>query len=232
VWITVAGVLMTIDGRQINQLSTLPQAATRALIVTETVIHVLLKAAVLTAAGYCLVWRRRGTLALSQPGHWLVLVMAVVIAVSYGNQLTELAKNETASLDQLRREVAQVLLFMAHLLFQLSPWIFCVYIGLKKCTERRWRWFFFTYATAGLLQLLIPLVTSWLVGGISISSARFYYYGAIGLWITELALLTYAFAVDRQQRMPRDALHWSGVGLFAVGNLISLIAISLWWLLA
>ncbi|MGE3240585.1 MAG: hypothetical protein AB7G28_02055 [Pirellulales bacterium] len=178
----------------------------------------ILTAAALTAAGLGLYGRRHGQRFLDQPGHWLVLEMAIAAAGATVIQLAfrllvgsadvgTFTSPSPKSSTQTSPAFALLIGFgLLSLLCLIAIIILNVLFGRKQ-SERRWRWIFY-------LKALSPF-----------------------LWIPGMAILLIclvrAVRVDRRENVTRDAAHYCGIILLFLSTLLLLastvLSFTLFW---
>jgi hypothetical protein len=227
----VAAIFLALVGPQLTELPrTHTSDAVRIVIIVETVLQGVLAAAMLTAAGYCLAWRLRDMLELSQPGHWLLLAMAFATVANLVDRFTWRLQSGAVPIDQPFRDAVGFLLIALRAILRFAPWIFYLYVGIKKCTERRWKWVFYALSLTGLLRFLFSFVGSFLYQS-GLTSFGILGFGYLFV-LAPLLVVAYAFAADLWRRIPRDAIHWIGVGLYVARALVPLITMPVWWFFA
>jgi hypothetical protein len=228
---TVAAILIAISGKQLANLP-LPDSspAHRALVIGYELFRILISAAAMTVVGFCILGRMHGTFVFNHPGHWLLVSMTAEFVAALGNGLVARSWFELRLVDAPWRDVTRIMMVVPYLFFLLGPCVLSLYVGWRKCRERRWAWVFTAIAVGPILQISIPRVaTYWLQTGSSALTSL--HYGLfLGISFGQLFVLVYAAAIDRQQRVSRDAIHWSGVGLLTASRLPSAILVMLWWL--
>jgi hypothetical protein len=232
VFTAVAAVLLAIFGRQLSNLDNLVESPLlRAIVIGDEVIRQLLNAASVTAAGYCIAWRLLGAEVFRHPGHWLLVVMAASIVAMLGNGLVSRWWFASQSFDMPWRAVAIISLLIPNTFFTLGPWILSLYIGITKCSQRRWKLVFVIYVAANVMQILVSWVSMRLDRAGLVSFTTLYYASSLTSVGCQMIVLVYAIIIDRQERVPRDAIHWCGVCLYAATSLASWVLSLGWWLL-
>ena len=182
----VMAVMLGISGPQYDfgeQDSAVPDLLSLFL-VAWGIVYSILTAIAITVVAYGIVWQRRGFRFFYQPGHWLLVEIAVagVLGLLLDVIFRLLPYSATTnSIDPPGLAVFLIGTFSSGL-FRLAV---NIYIGLTKCSERRWKWVFFLKAIAVILQV---------VGDFFV-----------------LVMLSRASLVDRQSRVHRDLLHRCGV---------------------
>jgi hypothetical protein len=180
----VMAVLLAINGPMRNYASDKykPPEFFRILSITLGTAHTLLSAIALTAFGYGIAWHRRGMRFFDQPGHWLLVDVSIgallyvvpSIAFRFGAAMSMVFFNYAFM------AITLIAITIARILFE-------VYLGMKKCRERRWKSVFYIKAVANLI------------------------FGLGSLFI--LLAIIYALRVDRKSQTVRDQGHWCGVWL-------------------
>jgi hypothetical protein len=192
----VTAVLLAINGPQPNWWANTGFEPPRIIITLMTawiVIHVLLVAVAVTAVAYGIVWQRMGLLFFDQPGHWLLVEIAIsglfsmVPAIAtrwlFGNfQNGNFQEIDPASLTYLYFIWGYSLLFIVGV-----PLVLNIYFGLRKCRELRWSLVFYFKAAARLFMGIGDILV--------------------------LPFTMHAAWTDRREHFPRDGGHWCGVAV-------------------
>jgi hypothetical protein len=189
----VMAVFLAINGPERNYASATykPPEFFRIVSLSLATAHTLLSAVALTALGYGIAWYHRGMRFFDQPGHWLL------VDISIGALLYVVPS--IAFRSGVAIGMAYIgLLFLAIVLVKM---LFEIYLGMKKCRERRWKSVFYVKAIANLI------------------------FG-LGSFFELLAMI-YALRVDRKSQSVRDQGHWCGVWLQLGLIGLSLISIAL-----
>jgi hypothetical protein len=209
----VAAVLLAVHGQQPNYWENNPFQPPQwimTLSMAWLVISDLLVAVALTAVGYGIAWRRRGLLFFDQPGHWLLVEIAVaglfsiVPAVVYRWFFTP---EQMANFDNTSMMIMWLIWGYTMIFMVLIPVGLNVYFGVRKCRELRWSLVFYFKA-----------------------AARFVFSMGIGDLLV-LPSTIYAAQRDRRERVARDGGHWCGVlvqcamsGLAICGMLLTFLS--------
>jgi hypothetical protein len=201
----VAAVLLALHGQQPDYWSNSEFAPPRvilSLMTGATVIYVLIVSVAVTAVAYGIYWQRTGQAFFDQPGHWLLVEIAVVgLFGMVPTIFTRWIFNEVnfGKFDDDFPMVAMMFFGLYSLVFVfVVPLILNIYFGWKRCREWHWTWVFYGKAAAKVMFGIGDLVV--------------------------LALLGNAVRRDRRDRIPRDSSHWCGV---IVQCAVSLLQISL-----
>jgi hypothetical protein len=154
---------------------------------TAGTLHTLLSAAALTILGYGIAWYRRGMRFFDQPGHWLL------VDISLG----ALLQLVPVIAFRLGAWPLAMIFGFGFLFFVLARMVFLVYLGIKKCRERRWKNVFYLMALSMLL------------------------YGLGNLFV--LIAIFFAARTDRRTQAVRDQAHRCGVWLESASSALSLL---------
>jgi len=159
------------------------------------IVVAILNALAITVAGYGLYWRKRGGRFLEEPGHWLLLSMAIAALVSVvqvaGLRLLAMFTDvdlQTTQAGAMTPEdwvaiIATMLLSFASIGVHIGV---NVYFGRKQ-SAWRWRWMFYLKAFALFL---------WVIGMLAI-----------------VVCLVRTILLDRRDGIHRDATHKCGAAL-------------------
>lgn len=196
VLISLIAVFLAIGGRPLQLSDQLTFPLFEYIHVASTVVFAILNAAAITAAGYHYFDRRRDKL-WQQPGHWLVLSIAVLAIFSLVQSCALRLLWSSGDFDMgwttqpplsadspsFARAILLIVLSIASLGFQIA---FNIYIGRQQ-TERRWASVFYLNALSPFLWMLGPIVCLF--------------------WLIRVTVL------DRRDGHARDSLHRFGIGL-------------------
>jgi hypothetical protein len=170
------------------------------LMMVWVVIHMLFVAVAVTAVGYGIAWRRKGLAFFNQPGHWLLVEIAVagLAGVVPGIAMRWLMKTpQQVDFQNIDQNTWIYLCFVwgfTAVFMVLVPMALNIYVGLKKCRELRWSVLFY----------------------LKVAARFFMGFGDMLL----LPATLYVAWRDHQEQVPRDGGHWCGVfvqcGLSAV----------------
>jgi hypothetical protein len=190
----VAAVLLAINGPQQNywgQGDFQPPRLILALFTLWGVLYVLMLSVAVTAVAYGIAWQRRGLVFFDQPGHWLLVEIAVVGLFSLVPGIIFRWLFSTTSGDFQEGDFAMVSMMFVGLYSLVTivaiPLALNIYIGVKKCDQTRWSVVFYLKAVSNILFGL----------------------GAIVVFIA----LLFALRGDRRAAIVRDPTHWCGVWL-------------------
>jgi hypothetical protein len=158
------------------------------LMVGGGIIYTILAAAGVTSVAYGIAWRRQGVRFFHQPGHWLLVDIGIFAVISSLMQLVVRIVWPRFDGGDVSSSMSLIWIIngisavggIAHIGFN-------IYISLKKCHERRWKWAFAVKAIAVVVRVVGDLVL--------------------------MLLLLRAARVDRASKTPRDAMHWFGMWL-------------------
>jgi hypothetical protein len=188
----VAAVLLALHGQQPDFWSNSEFAPPRVILTLmtgATVIYVLIVAVAVTAVAYGIYWQRTGQAFFDQPGHWLLVEIAVVgLFGMVPTIFTRWIFNEASSgnFDDDFPMAAMIAFGLYSLVFMFAvPCVLNIYFGLKKCRETRWSLVFYLKAASKLL------------------------FGFGELFV--LALIGNAVWRDRREHIARDSSHYCGV---------------------
>ncbi len=166
-----------------------PSRLIKTIMSTCGILYVILAAVAITAVAYGIAWQRSGIDFFNQPGHWLLVEIAVMTLFGmlpmiafrgfYANRTP--GDIEFSMLTMMFMSVSFLVVLIA------IPFVLNIYIGRKKCTDKRWTRVFYAKAIAKVL------------------------FG-IGELLIAAAVLV-AVRRDRRERSFRDASHWCGVWL-------------------
>jgi len=190
----VVAVMLGINGpqqaAQMNAQNPFPRGW-QSVLVASNVVYTIMLATAITIVAYGIAWRRRGVRFFHHPGHWLLVVIAVMSVLMW---LFGLIYRIADSIWGITRSMATnidwnliLILNGTMLVGVIASIAFHVYIAVKKCDETRWRWVFGVKAVAVIIRVLGDLVL--------------------------IMFLLRAARVDRRTQTPRDFLHWYGVWL-------------------
>jgi hypothetical protein len=181
-------VLMGISGPQYDfgdESVRVPQFL-RVIQVAWGILYSMLAAVAVTVVGYGIAWQRHGVRFFDQPGHWLLVEIAVAAVLGLLPQLAYRAMVGAGG-----RVDMDVPWFAMMTVGSLSIFLFRVgfniYIGVKKCVERRWKWVFYLNALAAIMPAFGDLLV--------------------------LILLSRTSLIDRREGLRRDLLHRCGVSI-------------------
>ena len=187
----VAAVLLALNGPQQDHWTGSqfePPRLIQTLFVALGVLYVLLLAVAITALAYGIVWQRMGMESFNQPGHWLVVAIAVTGLFATVPTIIFRSLYSSVNFEVEFPMLAMVLMGIYSLIAVVAlPLGLNIYIGLKKCREKRWSLIFYMKAVDYLLFGLGSIVI--------------------------IALLIIAVRRDRREQIPRDLSHWCGVSL-------------------
>jgi hypothetical protein len=188
----VAAALLAINGPQSNywgDANIKPPQLILALFTAYGISYVLLISVAVTSVAYGIAWQRQGLVFFDQPGHWLLVeigitgLLSLVPTIVYRWMFSSV---NSSDLDFPMTSAILVGVYSLVMLF-LLPLALNIYIGIKKCRERRWKVVFFIKSVANLL----------------------FGIGTIAIPVSVLI----AARIDRRERVPRDVGHWCGVWL-------------------
>jgi hypothetical protein len=174
----------------------------------------------ITCCGYGLAWRRRGPAFPSQPGHGILINVAILILISLGLSLIwqMFLGNSTANVatPSAVTWVLQAGFFVQQLLaIGLSLWL-----AWWVRPARRWQAFFLfgalgasRYLLDGVFRQALALVDDLAVFGPFLASGIRLILGSYPALIPSVALVV-AVLLDRRDRLPRHWSHWAGVVTF------------------
>jgi hypothetical protein len=161
------------------------------LMMVWVVIHMLLVAVAVTAVGYGIAWRRKGIAFFDQPGHWLLVEVAmaglagVVPGIAMRWSMGTPQPVDFQNVDQSTWIILCFIWGFTVVFMVLVPVALNIYVGLKKCRELRWSLLFYFKAMArffmGFGDLLVLPFTLFVAGR------------------------------DYREGIPRDGGHWCGV---------------------
>lgn len=167
------------------------------------IVHSMLSAAAITAAGYGLYWRRQGQPFLDQPGHWLLVEMAIVASAGmvqqFGMRFLMPFGDGNAQAASGPPSVA-IWFLIAFGVLSMTFLVVCIGLNIyfaRKQSEPRWRTVFY-------LKAVTPLL--WALGACILL-----------IWLLRVIVL------DRRDRLPRDAAHQCGVALQLAQALMTLV---------
>jgi hypothetical protein len=186
----VAAVLLAINGPQQDYWSNTdfqPPKLVLTLLTAWGVIYVLLIAVAVTAVAYGIAWQRKGLVFFDQPGHWLLVEIAIAGLFALMPSIAYRWLFSSMKVDDPDFSMtAMVLVSLSSLVTIIAlPLALNIYIGVKKCHETRWSLVFYMKAVGNLLLGVGALVV--------------------------IAVLLVAANRDRRERIARDASHWCGV---------------------
>lgn len=189
----VMAVLLAINGpeRNYGNVNYKPPQFFRISSLALGTAHTLLSAVALTALGYGIAWHRRGMRFFDQPGHWLLVDISIG-ALLY--MAPSIAIRSGAAINMVFIGYA----FLATIFVRM---LFDIYLGSKKCRERRWKSVFYVKAIANLIFGLGSLLV--------------------------LLAIFYALRVDRKSQIVRDQTHWFGVWLQLAYSGLALVSSAL-----
>jgi hypothetical protein len=195
----IAAVMLALNGPQTDywgETDFKPSPPILTLITAYGVLYVLLISVALTAIAYGIAWQRQGIVFFDQPGHWLMVEIGITGLFALVPSMIYRWMFSTMDPSSLNFPMTNAILIGFYSLATLVvvPLALNLYIGIKKCRERRWKVVFFMKSFANLLL------------GI----------GAIVIPITVLI----AANIDRRERTLRDVGHWCGVWLQLTLNLL------------
>src|SRR3954453_2019930 len=138
----VVAVLLAINGPVLNYGSNNynPADFFRILSLSLYTSHTLLSAVALTALGYGIAWHRRGTRLFNQPGHWLLLDISIRAFLDF---VPRVVIRSGAAINMAYIGPVFLAVIVIKILLE-------VYLGMRKCRERRWKSVFYVMATANL----------------------------------------------------------------------------------
>jgi hypothetical protein len=180
-FITAAAILLAAGG---------PSASGWTSVVTR-LSYAITGAIAVTAASFCLDQRKHGTTILTQPGHWLLVQVAIVSLMGLAFVLILRAvvgfDTDLNSGDWTSSPGPGYRLLVAWIAISIFVnACLGVYFGRKQ-TERRWRWTFYTAGFGHLLMFLGELAA--------------------------LPVLAGALLMDRRHKLQRDLYHWCGIAV-------------------
>jgi hypothetical protein len=145
-----------------------------------------------TAVAYGIVWQRSGLVFFDQPGHWLLVEIAIVGLFSLVPSiiyrwLFSPTNWNPSSPDDFAMVLMMLIGIYSLITVVALPLGLNIYLGIRKCRETRWSLVFYIKAVANILFGL----------------------GAIPIFV----LLLLAIRGDRRAGIVRDASHWCGVWL-------------------
>jgi len=176
------------------------------------IVYSILASVAITVTAYGIAWRPMGLIYFNQPGHWLMVEIAVATVLGLIVQLAYQMSGGMPSTGPVEMSwIVSVALTLASLGLVVFRVAFNIYIGAKKCAERRWSWVFYLKAFASIIQVLGDLVF--------------------------LVMLSRASLIDRRQRLQRGGLHRCGVIIQIALSLLTLTFVVLfmfafalgWW---
>jgi hypothetical protein len=191
----VAAVIFAIEGPMWERWSVGDDESSRGIAVVWmfwSMLYSLCLAAAVTAIAYAIFWQRQGVSFFDQPGHWLLLEIAVtgLLWVAVYGILWRVLQSEDGT--YYSSWAAYELLWLSVLSLTVANFALNIYIAWKKCREWRWKSVFILKSFSFIAQFFQPLP----LGAIAVTAA------------TLIALNR-----DRRQHVVRDAAHWCGVGL-------------------
>jgi hypothetical protein len=181
-------VLMGLSGPRYDfgdQSGGLPQLL-KVILVAWGILYSILAAAAITVVAYGIAWRRRGILFFDQPGHWLMVEIAASAVLGLLPQVAYRLVVGSEGFGLIEGPWLLMIAIAAWVVI-LLPMALNIYIGLKQCHERRWKWVFYLKALARIV----------------------YVFGDFLVVI----MLPRASLIDRRQAVRRDLLHRSGVSI-------------------
>jgi hypothetical protein len=191
----VAAALLAVNGPQTDWWEANPGFRPPRFIVqlmmAWAVFQMLLVAVAVTAVGYGIAWRRMGLTFFDEPGHWLLVEIAVAGVLGLGPSLAMRWYVGTSQVENFQNPDQNMWAYLyfiwgyTALFMVLLPTALNIYLGLRKCRELRWSLLFYFKAAArssmGFGDLLV------------------------------LPYTLYAAWQDRREGIPRDGGHWCGV---------------------
>jgi hypothetical protein len=193
----VVAVMLGINGPQqtteMNMQSPFP-SGWQSVLVASGVVYTIMLATAVTIVAYGIAWRRRGVRFFHHPGHWLLVVIAVMSVLTslagliyrIADAVWDITRSMTASINEINWVVISI--FVGTMWTGLIANVALnIYVAIKKCHESHWRWVFGVRAVAAIIRVL----------------------GDLAL----IAFLLRAARIDRRSQAPRDVLHWYGVWL-------------------
>jgi hypothetical protein len=190
----VVAVMLGINGpqqaAQMNVQSPFP-SGWQSVIVASGVVYTVMLATAITIVAYGIAWRRHGIRFFHQPGHWLLVIIAVMsVLMSLAGLIYRVADSVWGITRSMSTDINWNLIWIFNgtmLVGVIASIALHIYIAIKKCEESRWRWVFAVKAVAVIIRVLGDLIV--------------------------VLLLLRAARVDRRTQTPRDFLHWYGVWL-------------------
>jgi hypothetical protein len=187
----VAAALLAINTQQTELWKGMGFEPPRAIIQLTTawmILNALLLAVAVTTVAYGIAWRRKGLAFFDQPGHWLLVEIAVtglfstVPAIATRWFFQSLNPNDLSTFPMTYMWLINgySLIFIV-----LVPFVLNIYLGVRKCHELRWSLVFYFKAAARVLM-------------------------GMGDLLVLPSTLNAAWR-DRREQVPRDGGHWCGV---------------------
>jgi hypothetical protein len=198
------------------------------------IVHSILTSVAVTIVAYGLAWRRQGIRFFDQPGHWLLVEIATTTVFALLQQLANRAMFESRSSGDFEVTQTKMLaITVISSIFVVFRVALNIYIGVKKCHQRRWSRVFYFKALATLWRFVgSPLVRAILSPGWSTILLNF---GDLLV----LVMLSLATLIDRREGVRRDVLHrWGVIIQFALATWIAFLMVLLmyslvlglgWW---
>jgi hypothetical protein len=150
----VAAALLAVHGQQPNYWQNnafQPPRWMLTLSMAWLVISDLLIAVAVTAVGYGIAWRRRGLVFFDQPGHWLLVEIAVTGLLSIVPAIVFrwfFTPDQAGNFDDTTMAVMWLIWGYTMIFIVLIPMGLNIYFGLRKCHELRWSLVFYFKAAA------------------------------------------------------------------------------------
>lgn len=187
----VMAVMTAISGPQykfILQVAELPWFA-RTINLAWGIVDSILKSLAITVVAYGVCWRRRGKRFFREPGHWLLVEIAAATAIGLIPPL--ILRGLFGSPSSTLHDILFGSLLLVR--FVLTPGL-DIFIGLRQCSEPRWKWVFFLKALAAVVEVIGDFFV--------------------------LVMLLRALLVDRRLGVRRDLLHRCGVVIQIIVSLL------------
>jgi hypothetical protein len=191
----VMALLLAINGpqRNFNYAGTKYQLQpfVRSLLLVVGITHTILAAAALTALGYGIVWYRRGLRFFDQPGHWLLVEVSVATLVgivpSIAYRWLAAGNYQHMTFGDTQMVISIMVTGYSLIFLVLGRMALNIYLGRRKCKERRWKFVFYAKALGTVLFGLGALIV--------------------------VPSVIHALRADRREQLPRDAAHRCGAVL-------------------
>jgi len=170
------------------------------------IVLTILAAVAITFVAYGIAWRRQGYAFFHEPGHWLLVAIALsqLLTVIQTAAVWVAATIQRESIDN---SFARIPYMMSWLMPGLVMLILNFYIGRKKCYERHWRRVFYGKAAAAVLPGVSDLVVLlFLERAVRAENPR----RPSKHWKTPPGYVP-PIVTGLGQRRTRDAAHWCGV---------------------
>ena len=131
--------------------------------ITVGIVFTILTSVAITIVAYGIAWRRNGLTFFHQPGHWLLVMIAIERLVQVGPLLIghAIASLLGSADDQLEIPFLLIVWFTVWPVPGVALAIMNIYIGRKMCPEEHWRRVFYSMAAAAIVPGLGDLLVLW-----------------------------------------------------------------------